>query len=421
MHVGVAFIDRILAERPPAATAARLSAISQNLQLHTISLQMVTFVAELAWSKVLDERGIFPSWDEILFRLNLEAFTEPPNFDQRPIITAFGGLAQRLSNLLKAPTERSWAAWRGAQAPSSLFAVVASVLWAQSRLHGNDRRAGIPPTSAVVTALDLTLEFALIREMQERVAPSSDQAGRIFVVLPVLAIDGHAAPMAKPLWIRGEIPLPQRDTLPEAYLDLFSDIAWEVLEDSTTSALHDGPHIVHLAGCPLIPLPPTINAPVAGDPTRHLQIFHAVVIDEHASLQFSSAELFSSIFASSQAHATNMWTIPRLLRARPDGTERFWLGLGVQMNDPAIRHRLASYLLDRTGWGDPQFQQQKIHGMVVDREITNDNSCLFQWVGFDLIVDSPEALVTDLEHYCRHLEAGGTAKWPTPGMNCPVP
>jgi len=57
-------------------------------------------------------------------------------------------------------------------------------------------------------------------------------------------------------------------------------------------------------------------------------------------------------------------------------------------------------------------------GVVVNRRITDDESALLFWMGFDVIRDSAAEFTEDLDHYTLHLEAGGRQAWPTASGEC---
>jgi len=82
--------------------------------------------------------------------------------------------------------------------------------------------------------------------------------------------------------------------------------------------------------------------------------------------------------------------------------ERFWLIMGAQTDDPAIRLRVVSQLgLAPT---DLQKSRPSRRGLAVCERISRAAKELFQWHGVDVVTANCTQFQSDLDHYAKHLE-----------------
>jgi hypothetical protein len=288
-------------------------------------------------------------------------------------------------------------------------------------------------------------------------------------------------------------------------------VEWEVLSDDTGDGrpLHDGPHVVHLSGAPLLTLPGTRSVPGTrwddprsaeelkpvlkgiwaglqhvgvlrfdldgarhADSVRHIVIEHAVTTDEYLAVRQAEAELLlTSTREKDRSNRRSRALPPFLTSSNVHGdygkgqNPRFWMLVGVPMGDPAIRHRVISQLSPRRPDPDPirlrpeddgdlvdvgvlttsavveldedddldallglggdedempvfEHDGRAPTGIVVNRRITDDQSHLLYWMGFDIVRDSAASFSADLRHYRSHLRGSGWHSWPATHLRC---
>lgn len=186
------------------------------------------------------------------------------------------------------------------------------------------------------------------------------------------------------------------------------------------------PVVVRVTGSPLMVLPPVTGAlrtellstlGYAGE--EQLDITHALTIDEYTSVRQSEHELY---FATSNEQRG----LPTPLSLGTDAMERVWVGLGVQVDDPAIRLRMFTQLSaasmvkrltlharsasqgDSSENGASQSaatESLRVRGLAVNRRLDESQSNALRWLGFEFAVDGSVAELTpDIAHCARHYE-----------------
>ena len=449
-----------------------LEALSSSLRAkHCVRFADVRLATDIAWLLATADSNLYPSWSDLLFAL---ACVEPDaaegvgwQISTRPRFKKPGDEVRLLRDILLQPTERAWSRHSKVSdaglARDSVFEAAAKILWSQSRRNRRQRddvrnrrqlAEDLPPAVAILTSFDLELEFALLRA-----ASSEDAEASFFIVMPVSVSpswgQGQGQGM-RPFWLRARVRCTPEAVRCEDWREALVVEEWTVVHSQKVGeSLHDGPHIICIAGCPLLRLP----SPASGDDATaglfsdlqaatglkigEIRIEHAVTIQEHVALEMADAEFF---FRYGKVPMSSSWAIPKWLYSEdttegaPSGTNpRFLFMMGVPMEDPAIRRRLASFLLDRGAWTrdsvtenlaasapemmDPTLMAMSqeplresvggeeegglaapLVGLVVDRRISIDREDLFHWVGLDVVRDSVVDFCPDLLHYVAHVD-----------------
>lgn len=319
-------------------------------------------MTEVAWYLLTTpETAMYPGWGDLLFKLMLvdDATDEAST---RPWFRNLTAVGSQTRALLTHPTNASWKARTGGTRPPDaaarlgLYDAVADVLSAQAQAHSLSGNRKLPVPAAFVTSFDIELELAL-NDLLEFGRP-------IYVVLPVQVLPDERSDSAKLCWLRGRI---DRDDSSERSLDRLLQLSgWEMVRPNMESGLGD-PHVVHLGGCPLFTLPSWAGSPTEGtrDFLRGLAaelsdkgmlfepgamaLTHAVVVDEYLAVQQSEAEILWTVGAAQGGTQSGSFALPALFTSSStDNSEgsnpRYWIALGVPLDDPGVRNRVLTQL-----------------------------------------------------------------------------
>jgi hypothetical protein len=280
------------------------------------------------------------------------------------------------------------------------------------------------------------------------------------VVLPVHVIR-NCSDLAHTCWMGLKVMPDPNDTSERRLSKLRQpeEGNWRVLTEAyrfTQDFDETIPVVVRLAGCPLIDLPvltegsqlkralaKTIRVQLA-DETREnpediaagmgnvlegLQLQHAVVLNEHDAMLHSQLDLIS--FAPdglTKDDASASRGLPVWLADDSAFFWRYWVMLGVQVDDSAVRHRLATVISSAWNRGNfivTQGSQPPLvgaptgqglappsasppnggrRGVAINRYSTQLAQDLLFWNGFDVVEHNTGDFKGQLEHYRCHLE-----------------
>jgi hypothetical protein len=418
---------------------------------HVFGLLDLQSMSELAWlsltSEHMVERAMYPGWGDLLLDLS--------NFDKSE--TALGGRvglpgfhsmneAQKFIRLRYADaTRRAYAEGPAADgsARSPLHESAARVLLAEHafwrELTIRPGQPGEPPlASAFVTSFDMELELALLRLLQGK------EKGEFVVAFPAFLYDEENR-VARALWLSLTVdanaaePLDQLLKPERGSLSVFSHRVTDYLENTS----EHGPIVVHLAGCPLIQLPTRGEDPglfedlweafkdefeaAAEDLAARLRkkmpeevdvrtaveriaiaqkLHHAVIINEHEAMLQNATDLLDFRetkvnVPSDNPRALRRGLSPEVAAGRLNWT-RFWMLLGVQFADSAVRQRIAT-LVSLLPRGVANSDPSEHHGVAVNKVIGLLEQELLFWNGFEVVKDEAAAFVQDLDHFHEHL------------------
>lgn len=464
-------VDQEVAESILGLVRAVRDEILTNDQVLFAHLKLVT---EVTWYLISLGTSLYPGWTDLLFKLMLGDEYETTASTTRPAFSTLTGVGDKVADFFHRPTTQSWEDWVaasrrrgddvGLRASDSgafsdrqrFYLSIAELLWAESRARTDARPAKLPVASGFAASFDLELEMALLAT-----APAG---ASIYVVVPVQVLPERESNHAKLCWLRAEIRRSKGSLEPDLQ-SLLEPERWDLVHPNLEDGLEQ-PHVVHLSGCPLLPLPvhgsehhqvlEQLNASMQDAlfpfAPEHLVLEHAVTIDEYLALQQSEAELLWSVGqrtgggTNREASGMSLALPPLILSSSTEkgsdgGSPRFWMTLGVPVSDPAIRSRIVTQLtlktlLEKTQQGSaahstagvgsalhdddedeeeenlgvvvarPKEAVRGLAGVVVNRRITQEEGGILYWLGLDVVHAIAENFMDDVRHYTLHLAPG---------------
>ena len=308
--------------------------------------------------------------------------------------------------------------------------------------------ANVPLPVAVSTTFDIELELAMWYFYQKP----------YMVVLPVSLVFGDdSARKGQQAWIQyvvhptnsspppksppssfaiPSIQAPAEDIWPDTQSlairsicaprpDEFHLIKSDIQHGQGTNAVADSrlrdcamPIIVKLCGSPLVYLPSNANnstcdgnpyLPVFDEmnksglfpqlsntnPLRLPKLRHALVLEDFQAM----------VAAFPEANQSSILALPPDLRISPSsGYWRYWVLLGVDLSDSALRYRLLGQMLGSLFVSQPSNRQTRM-GVALNRagEMTRKARALLRWKEIDMINADPIEFTDQLLHYVEHL------------------
>lgn len=370
---------------------------------NTITRAELRLLTETVWHCLLSEDFTDPGWSDLMVELALLLDTRFHHAEGRPRPVP-SVLAHQITALVNRFQSLATSTWSSA---SVLHDVVVEMLCEQARLQTeNTGPFATPLAAAFVTSFDLALELAFLR------------AGRAFTIaLPFLVTEDEGP--VRVVWLRRTIN-PDIERTPEMLFG-HAQAQWEVLSGDQTYG-HDRtipPTIVRLAGCPAITPPRLDDHPALSKAVRssiglrtevgrhapRLELVSASVINEHVASILGVAE---SYLDHDEGRRLGL---PMSLLCAPGGLNpcfaRYWLLLGTQLGEGAIRQRMIAQLgaAIMTTPAPDLGRGPVCHGMAVNRTVGELDALMLQWRGLDIVRrTSSSELVGHLQHYVRHLK-----------------
>ena len=381
-----------------------------------VRLGSVQSMAELAWLCLVTPQtlDVYPGWGDLLLNLSYDAPEE--GYVGTPVFTNMLEPFEFIRSRYLSITRQSW----GLRVSCSrserleLYKQAASVLMFQHvlRTKTKEQRLAPPVTTAFVTSFDLELELSLLH------------AGKAFsVVLPVHSYDTRSGddPLAKTCWVALRVPAGSSDA-GHKRLDLLLNPdagQWQVINRNLDVL---GPIVVRLAGCPLIRLPRLYRGPDEGGedgkvsdtlltflkppgppgwierPQKDWRLAwaHAVVINEHDAGVQGMIDLITIPGEKDDG-------LPPDYASGSDEWTRFWMMLGVQVEDPALRQRI-SLVVSSLPNKHYQAGVSRGRGLAVNLFATELEGDLLRWHGFSVVRADVSEFTEDLCHYAEHME-----------------
>lgn len=435
----IEFLPEMWSDQPKAVEHV-LRRIDGKLKEHPgyvdrLDLQILT---EFTWLAMTEHCSMYYGWSSLLALVARADDSNPTPPHRSPPRPGFDRNAATgyIKEWYKKVTRQSWEQRKAAAQPSGrirFFDSAARVLSAQSALRDRYRLQSsvLPPVaSAFSTSFDIELEMSLAKH----------NVGFV-MALPVHYLHAQRDPSstegtkrASLHWLGAVIePAEGRDSDKAIELDrILRPNTWFMLSGMPwydTWRYANWPFVVHLAGCPVIQLP-EIGTPIycaahdSAEPQRIKDmpgveaIAPAVLLDEYGAIQQHSTEMFAGLPSGASYGLPDQLTSPSEDSARA----RFWMLMGVQMGDAAIRYGIAS----RLGTGRRGLDTLKLPdraGLVISSNVDPAARDLMQWYGVDLVQQDCGAFMEDLDHYSEHLEFEQADRWPSyfnPGDQCPL-
>lgn len=410
-------------DRGELATLAR-TIQTQLSGENLITRANVELVTAFAWYFLTEETDIYPGWSELLLLQSLEGAgldsgqARPRDVPPRPHLGTILGLekSRYMKRRFERVTERSW----GTRNPAGnstereeFYDSAAALLRQQAEVHRLVASQSIdtPLPTCFVSSFDLELEMALWDGSTEP----------FIIAVPVLAVaELGGARDTSFHWLWTLVQPDAALTWDAQLVALRSPAEWKLLTEKSFNRIamdgHMYPIVVHLAGAPLVNLGAAALDLFPDAESLH----HALLLDEYSALNQITLE-------TSQAHG-----LPRQLTdGRAGHIPRFWMFLGTQLSDTAIRlrlltheiaagvraesgtsHRAASAVqrpsdpggLSDDGPGDVR------SGVVVNERSRASELDLFHWYRLDAVQARHDALIDELTVLRQLLEARIVAK-----------
>lgn len=361
--------------------------------------------AELAWHLMMAGTGHYLGWGE-LFTLLSVSTAELVSGMRSPFLSDLTQVRDFLTEGLRRATDASWEDRKVGRVGerSEFYDQVAATVARQAVIHAGAVNGTEPfPLGAVfVTGFDLEVELALL-----------NQEKSFIVVAPFLV---HAQVGTRTevefTWLMKFI---DGDSGPNsAVTDLTSSADWQRVPPNGFADVATGyPVVVRLTGSPLMDPP---NDPVlvkdiverviprTGRSTER-RVTHALLIDEHAGLHQWLPEMD-----------------PKRENAIPEDTfrntqwfPRFWLLVGVQIGDAAVRQRIAA-LLSTTPLRRLKAENDvelSLPGVALVRASEAGDRDVLNWRGIDVVKADFSELTPHLADCLRRLMSHET--WWTNG------
>lgn len=322
-----------------------------------IRLQQVTEAAWLYLVRAISG-DVYPGWTDLLLRLvfleahdsqsKVRGHTRPRWQEMAGLAKAVAGMMGDASHVGHAPDSQD------RQHNNAFYDAIAETLWAQHdvltslpaesgrRAASTDLPGGsVPQPLAFVTSFDCEVEAALRRR-------AGDRHKSFSVIIPAFAKSGSEGDF---VWLEAVVSTADDHLLTEP-------VEWRLMgAHRSIDSRHRHPVVVHLMGCPLIPLPRLNAGRGPGSASAHPEaknligqlrangvggkrdLVHAITLDEYIALRQGDIEWQWSQDTTTDGGLPGAWFGSDL-----DGPRRFWMLMGVPFQDPAVRARTLSVL-----------------------------------------------------------------------------
>jgi len=405
---------RLTSEGSSPALKAFADVLAAIRTTESLPRERVEVLGAFAWHFWTDKTTIYPGWSDILLFQAAETrtqnvskqFLEVPML-RRPNVTQLGNLQpdHRKSWLylrLLDITQKSWD--EGTDSHESdrerFYATVAKSLIQQAALaRRHAKTAGAPLATAFVSGFDLELEMALLRNLQ-----NTGGHNKFAIVVPVFHVHtGQASDQSDEakydtalcwVWKFVEGKETAGSSLSAPLEGLLDDGEWNYCDTDDASVqrleelLHGVPVVVRLSGAPLIGVDPDHFADPLPDWRAGHQIRPALLLDENTSLIQVALDLKGWDGRLPDALAQDSGI--------DDFDRRYWMFVGVQLSDPAVRLRLLSREFS-LAWGEVKKRPRGAasdRGVIVNTWAPAAERQLFHWQGFG-VVKAEAADITD--------------------------
>lgn len=365
----------------------------------------VDTLAELAWHLMMAGTGHYLGWGELFTLLSVRT-SELVIGMRSPYVSDL----TQVSNFLVAGLERATAAsWDDREAGnaserSALYDQVAALASRQAVIHAAaaDLRESFPLSAIFVTGFDLEAEMALLN------------AATSFIVIAPFLIHARVG-------LRTEVGFTWLMKKIDGHLGVRTDLraitsptGWQKMpSDGFADSAVGCPVVVRLTGSPLMnpPEDPELIDELVSSGIRQSarsterRVTHALLIDEHAGLHHWLPEM----------DPLRENAIPKDTFSNTQWSPRFWVLVGVQIGDSAVRQRIAALLstIPLRRLRAENDAELSLPGVALIRASEAGDRDVLNWRGIDVVqADFPE-LTSDLTDCVRRLERHET--WWTSG------
>lgn len=440
--IEVLISDRSRIEKSEKNILLRIkNSLTSRREINRLDIQILS---EFAWLSLTEKSSHYHGWSDLLsFLARQEGSLDgsgmwdaksPIGYPPRPSV-AVSDIIKKIKLQYLKKTRESWGARVNASKQKSssrsplhlFFDSAAEMLIAQQRLHSDpnisQKAVGAPVVTAFSTSFDLELEMALSSLLSEGdtftvVVPvcfsisNKVNTGNKISQEEMSEKEGFIEKLTIIQWLGAEI---NGKTGFEGKNG--PDIkSWKLISSKTINSpegVSTGPFVVHLAGTPLI-APPSVGEaqkmfekmkgsfPNIGE-AELVGISPAILLNEYDAIQHHGAEVF--LAGQNDAWESSSGIPREFSSSGASGVPRFWLVMGVQMNDPAFRYKIAARLTSPQS-GSPAVPKPKRTGLVVTSNLDPAARELLAWNGMDIVTASCTEFEEDFRHYVSHLQEG---------------
>lgn len=373
-------------------------------------------LVEVAWLMLITPVGLYPGWRDLMAAAALQSSlqSEADGADRaidfsrpRPALRDVDEAAKVAASVatLASATEFSWKERYAGDVATRIefYDAVAELLSAQ--LSYGDDQSPIP--AAFVTSMDLELEMSLVRRRE-----------RFTVLVPYHFVYGpkYGTDQRTMLfWLAVTVDASEVEVGEKFNLeDLVT--GWRDAP-SMLDRRRDGIVIVRLVGSPLMPsatggeplYDPRTNKGRRGvtvlSRLRSLAATAVGSYDEDFDRAFGDQAILPAFMLDEYSGLHHMAAVVQgglpanLVNVEPRWIYRFWLALGVQLDDILVRLLVASHV-DTSSDVRAMLDH---HGVMVNPYVSNAEVDLLAWQGFDVIRAGFERVTPDLMHYAAHM------------------
>lgn len=357
--------------------------------------QDVDALVELAWHLMMAGSGHYLGWGE-LFTLLSVSTSELVEGMRSPYLSDLVSVRAFLIDGLQRATTASWKDRLAGRttARQAFYDQIASISALQAEVHATASAGtrNFPLSSIFVTGFDIEVEMALLAR------------GTPFVILAPFLVHAEIGTRVEVgfTWLMKSIDVP-RNRKP-ALTDITSRRGWDRIPDDFASEATGRPVVVRVAGSPLVD-PPNDTAFVSDLVEGIIRrpglatgpgVTHALLLDEHAGLHQWLPEM----------EADQKDGIPESAFRNTPWSPRFWLLVGVQIGDAAIRQRIAALLsaIPLRRKRSEEDAELSVLGVASIHASDAGDRDVLNWRGVDVVRADFAELVPDLAAYLRRLE-----------------
>jgi len=364
---------------------------------------------EAAWLVMITPHGLYPGWHDTILQTALDDDVSLDFARPRPVLQGVDqadSLAAKVASLHSA-TNKSWEERQAGQTTprNQFYDAVADLLIAQHEF--GDSNSPVP--MAYVASMDVELEMSLIAKKQPftvlvphyltYVTPQREQRAMFFWLAATIEPQ-------KGSWNSKEPFLGDPDKSLAGLRPM-----WRVPKQGLNKSI-DTIAVVRLIGSPLLPqvadndkcytLPGINGWTSSGTILERLEALAG--LDPNTQKQIVRAFMFDEYSGMNQMVAVVQGNQPIDPGADLQEIYRFWVAVGVPLDDFLIRLLVASHIDRASG-----LRGLLDDGVMVNRTVARAEFDLLAWQGLSAVQSDFTQVTEDIEHYSQHMRS---EPWP---------
>lgn len=350
--------------------------------------QDVDALAELSWHLMMVGTDHYLGWSELFTLLSVRS-SELVSGMRSPYFSDLTQVRAFLVTGLERATAASWNDRKAdlASERSAFYDQVAATAVRQAVIHEGavDGQEQFPLSAIFVTGFDLEAELALLYQ------------GASFIVVAPFLVHARVGTRTEVGFTWLMKPVDGESGANTALADITSPTGWQrISSDGFADAATGRPVVVRLTGSPLMDPPndtelvsELVNAGIRRwKQATERRVTHALLIDEHAGLHHWLPEM--------DGERKN--AIPKDTFSNTQWSPRFWVLVGVQIGDAAVRQRIAALLssIPLRGLRAEDHAELSLAGVALIRASEAGDRDVLNWRGIDVVRANFPQLTADL-------------------------